>query len=81
MLTNYVILCYDADGHEIFVCGNGKRRYHYSTRVMAKFAIKSVIDHVSAVQCAKLYRRRRTGGYRWVATWFRCGVHLTTWGE
>lgn len=30
MLTNYVIVCYDAEGHEIFVCDNGKRRYHFS---------------------------------------------------
>lgn len=81
MVYNYILVCYDAEGNEIFVCDNGKRRYHYFTRETAMTAIKNVIEYVSAVQCAKLYRRRRTGGYRWVATWFPGGAHLTSWGE
>lgn len=81
MLTNYVIVCYDADLHEIFVCDNGKRRYHFFTRGTAVTAIENITEYVSAVQCVKLYRRRRAGGYRWVATRFRGGAHLSAWGE
>ena len=81
MLTNYVIVCYDVDGNEIFVRDNGKRRYHYFTRETAVTAIENITEYVSAVQCAKLYRRRRSGGYRWIATYFRGGAHLTSWGE
>lgn len=81
MIANYIIACYDADGHEIFVCDNGKRRYHYFTLETSITAIKNIIEYVSAVQCVKLYRRRRSGGYRWVATCFRGGAHLSAWGE
>lgn len=81
MFPNYVIVCYNADGHEIFVCDNGKRRYHFFTRETAVTAIENVTEYVSAVQCVKLYRRRRAGGYRWVATRFRGGAYLAAWGE
>lgn len=81
MLTNYVLVCYDADGHEVFVHGADVCRYHFYTRKMALKALKGATECDSAVQCAKLYCRRRAGGYRWVATRFRGGVHLTAWGE
>lgn len=81
MLTNYVILFYDEEGHEIFVCDNGELRYHFFTRETAVTAIENVTEYVSAVQCAKLYRRRRAGGYHWIATYFRGGAHLSAWGE
>lgn len=81
MYANYVIVCYDADGHEIFVRDNGKRRCHFFTRETAVTALDNIIEYVSSVQCAKLYRRRRTGGYSGIATCFRGGAHLTSWGE
>lgn len=81
MFANYVIVCYDADGHKIFVCDKGKRSCHFFRRETAVSAIENVTEYVSAVQCAKLYRRRRAGGYQWIATYFRGGAHLTSWGE
>ena len=81
MLTNYVIVFYNEYGKEIFVCDKGKCRYHFFTKEMAVKAMENVTEYVSAVQCAKLYRRRRTGGYRWIATRFRGGAHLTSWGQ
>lgn len=81
MTANYILVCFDADGHEKFVCNNGKRRYSFSTKETAVTAIENVTEYVSAVQCVKLYRRRRAGGYRWTATRFRGGAHLTSWGE
>lgn len=64
MCTNYELVCYDADGHEVF-------RYHFYTRKMALKALKGATECDSVVQCAKLFCRRRAGGYRWVATRFR----------
>lgn len=81
MIANYILVCYNADGHEMFVCDNGKRRYHFFTRETAVTAIENITEYVSAVQCAKIYRHRRTGGYHWIATYFRGGAHLTSWGE
>lgn len=81
MHANYILACYDADGKELFVCCDGKTRYQFFMRKTAVKALEKAIEYISGVHCAKLYRRRRAGGYRWVATRFRGGAHLYAWGE
>lgn len=80
--ANYILVCYDVDGNEVFVRGGSEpARYHFYTRKMAVKALGKAIECLSVVQCAKIYRRRRSGGYSWVATRVRGGAHFAAWGE
>lgn len=81
MNANYILVCCDADGQEVFVRRDGKTRYQFYTKSTAVKAMEKAIDCISSVECTKLFRRHRSGGYRWVATRFRGGEHLTAWGE
>ena len=79
--ANYILVCLDADGKEVFVGGVNNVRYKFYIRKTAVKAMEKAIECIGKVQCAKLYRRHRCGGYRWVATRFRDGSHLSAWGE
>ena len=79
--ANYILVCLDADGKEVFVGGVNNVRYKFYIRETAVKAMEKALECIGKVQSVKLYRRRRTGGYRWVATRFRGGAHLATWGE
>lgn len=79
--ANYILVCCDGDGREVFVRRDGKTRYQFYSCKTATVAMRKALECISGVQCTKLYRRHRTGGYRWVATRFRDGAHLSTWGE
>lgn len=81
MNANYILVCCDADGQEVFVCRDGKTRYKFYTQTTAVKAMEKAIDCINGVEYTKLFRRHRSGGYRWVATRFRDGSHLTAWGE
>ena len=82
MLKNYILIQYDEDGREIELNESGKKRLEFFSLT---YAVKGLAIATSLpdghTYCAKLYRRRRTGGYRWIATRFRGGAHLTSWGE
>lgn len=73
--ANYILVCLDADGEEVSV------RYKFYIRKTAVKAMEKAFECISKVQCTKLYRRHRSGGYRWVATRFRGGAGLAAWGE
>lgn len=81
MCTNYILVICEADGTELCVRRDGKTRYQFYAKRTAVLAMEKAVECISAAQCAKLYRRRRSGGYRWVATCFRGGAHLSSWGE
>lgn len=79
MLKNYILIQYDEEGREIEI---GRKRLEFYSKTYAVNAL-AIATRLSdgRTYCAKLYRRRRSGGYRWIATWFRGGAHLTSWGE
>lgn len=82
MLKNYVLIRYDADGKEIE--RNDKRgcaRFEFYSFSVAIRAMRIATTMSERTQCVKLFRRRRAGGYHWIATYFRGGAHLTSWGE
>lgn len=82
MLRNYILIRYDAEGREIeWHDESGSKRFEFYSLTAAMRAMEIATSIAKGTQCAKLYRRRRTGGYRWVATRFRGGAHLTVWGE
>lgn len=82
MKTNYVLIRYDADGREIERNDeSGIKRFEFYSLTFAMRAMEIATSISKGTQCAKLYRRRRAGGYRCVATRFRGGAHLTAWGE
>ena len=83
MLKNYILIQYDEEGREIELDEEtGKKRLEfYSLSYAVKALAIATSLHDGCTYCAKLYRRRRTGGYRWIATRFRGGAHLTAWGE
>lgn len=78
MLKNYVLLIqYDEEGRESSI-----KRFEFYSRTYAVKALEIATMLTDGhTCCAKLYRRRRAGGYRWVATRFRGGAHLSAWGE
>ena len=83
MLKNYILIQYDEEGREIELDEeSGKKRLKFFS---ITYAVKSLAIATSLPEgrtyCAKLYRRRRAGGYHWIATYFRGGAHLTTWGQ
>lgn len=82
MLKNYILIQFDEEGKEIELNESGKKRLEFYS---LHYAIKALAIATSlpdgCTYCAKLYRRRRAGGYRCVATRFRGGAHLTTWGQ
>ena len=79
---NYVLIRYDAEGREIERHDeSGSKRFEFYSHAAAIRAMEIATGVSEGTQCAKLYRRRRTGGYCWVATRFRGGAHLTAWGE
>lgn len=77
MLKNYILIQYDEEGREI----EQSRFEFYSRSYAFKGLTVATMLPEGRTYCAKLYRRRRAGGYRWVATRFRGGAHLTVWGE
>lgn len=82
MLKKYILIRYDSEGREIE--RNDKRgcaRFEFYWLPYAIRAMEFAINNSERTQCVKLFRRRRAGGYRWVATRFRGGAHLTSWGE
>ena len=81
MNANYILVCLDVDGKEVFALRDGKTRYQFYSRENATIAMRKALECISGVECTKLYRRHRAGVYRWVATRFRDGTHLSTWGE
>lgn len=72
MLKNYVLLIQDDE--------SGVERFEFYSRTYAVKAIATSLPE-GHTYCVKLYRRRRAGGYRWVATRFRGGALLSAWGE
>lgn len=83
MLKNYILIQYDEEGREIERNDEScrKRFEFYSLAYAVKALEIATMLPNGDTYCAKLYRRRRAGGYRWVATRFRGGAHLTAWGE
>lgn len=82
MKANYVLIRYDADGREIERHDeSGIKRFEFYLLANAMRSMEIATSISNGTQCAKLYRRRRAGGYRWVATRFRGGAHLNAWGE
>lgn len=82
MNANYVLIRYDAEGREIERNDeSGIKRFEFYSRAFAMRSMEIATSISNGTHCAKLYRRRRSGGYRWVATCFRGGAHLTAWGE
>lgn len=82
MLKNYILIRYDSDGKEIERNDeSGSARFEFYSFFFASRAMKIAITMNERAQSVKLFRRRRSGGYRWIATWFRGGAHLTSWGE
>lgn len=82
MLKNYILIRYDSEGRENeWNDGRGRARYEFYSFSAAIRAIEILNTMPYGAQCVKLYRRRRTGGCRWIATYFRGGAHLTSWGE
>lgn len=82
MLKNYILIRYDSEGREIE--RNDKRgsaRFEFYSLYFASRAMRIATTMSEGTHCVKMFRRRRSGGYRWVATWFRGGAHLTSWGE
>lgn len=74
MLKNYILIQYDEE--------SGKKLLDFYSITYAVKALESaIILPEGNTYCAKLYRRRRSGGYRWIATYFRGGAHLTSWGQ
>ena len=82
MLKNYILIRYDADGREIERNDKiGSSRFEFYSFPVAIRAMEIATTMSDMTNCVKLFRRRRTGGYRWIATRFRGGAHLTSWGE
>lgn len=81
MLKNYVLIRYDFEGREIERNDSRCTRFDFYSFSVAIRAMKIATTISERTQCAKLFRRRRAGGYRWIATYFRGGEHLTSWGE
>ena len=82
MLKNYILIRYDSDGREIERNdGSGGARFEFYSFSIAIRAMEIANTMSERTQCVKLFRRRRSGGYRWIATCFRGGAHLTSWGE
>lgn len=82
MAANYVLIRYDSEGREIERNDeSGIKRFEFYSLTFAMRSMEIATSISNGTQCAKLYRRRRSGGYRWVATRFRGGAHLTAWGE
>lgn len=82
MKANYVLIRYDADGREIERNDeSGCKWFEFYSLTFAMRSMEIATSISKGTRCAKLYRRRRAGGYRWVATRFRGGAHLTAWGE
>lgn len=83
MLKNYILIQYDEEGREIEQnAEGGKKRFEFFSRAYAVKALAiATMSPDGHTYCAKLYRRRRAGGHRWVATRFRGGAHLSAWGE
>lgn len=82
MLKNYILIMYGSDGREIERDdGSGRARYEFYSFSAAIRAIGIAATMDDRTRCVKMFRRRRAGGYRWIATYFRGGVHLTSWGE
>ena len=80
-MENYILLRYDYDGREIIREDvTGKRRYGFYSHKTAMIALK-IAAGVKGVHCSKLFRRRRDGSYRWVATRFADGTQLNVWDE
>lgn len=76
MSKNYILIRYDFEGREI-----GCARFEFYSFSTAIRAMEIATTMSEIVHCVKLFRRRRSGGYRWIATYFRGGAHLTSWGE
>ena len=82
MLKNYILIRYDSDGREIERNDeSGCARFEFYSFSVAIHAMKVAVTMSERTRCVKLFRRRRSGGYRWIATFFRGGAHLTSWGE
>jgi hypothetical protein len=81
MNANYILVRLDYEGNELFAKAGGKTRFQFFSRVSAVKAMEMAIECNPEVHYTKLYRRRREGGYRWVASRVRDGLHLTVWGE
>lgn len=80
-MENYILLRYDINGGEIIRKDEtGKRRYGFYTHKTAMIALK-VAAGMKGIHCSKLYRRRRDGSYKWVATLFADGTQLNAWDE
>ena len=84
MLKNYVLIIqYDEEGREIEQNDESCMKrfdFFFFFYAVKALAMATMLPDGHAY-CAKLYRRRRAGGYRWVATRFRGGAHLSVWGE
>lgn len=82
MLKNYILIRYDSEGREIERNDKrGSERFEFYSLGFASRAMEIAATMSDRVYCVKLFRRRRAGGYRWIATYFRGGAHLTSWGE
>lgn len=79
--ANYILVRLDYDGNELFAKAGGKTRFQFFSRATAVKAMEMAIECNPDVHYTKLYRRHRAGGYRWVASRFRDGSHLSAWGE
>lgn len=81
-MKNYILIRYDSEGREIERNDeSGCARFEFYSFSAAIRAMEIATTMTERTQCVKLFRRRRSGGYRWIATCFRGGVHLTSWGE
>lgn len=75
MLKNYSLIIYRYDGREIERNdGSGCTRYEFYSFSAAIRAMGIAINISERIRCVKLFRRRRAGGYRCIATWFRGGA-------
>lgn len=82
MLKNYILIRYDSEGREIERNDeSGCARFEFYSLSNAIRAMEIASTMSERVHCVKLFRRRRSGGYHWIATYFRGGVLLTSWGE
>ena len=82
MLKKYILIRYDADGRSIERNDEiGISRFEFYSFSSAIMAMEFAITRSEMTNCAKLYRRRRSGGYKWIATYFRGGEHLSALGE
>jgi hypothetical protein len=82
MLKNYILIRYDFEGREIERNDeSGCARFEFYSFYAAIRAMEIATTMSERAHCVKLFRRRRSGGYRWIATYLRGGAHLTSWGE